>query len=250
MRVFKALAKAALPDSKQLWLRNNYRRIKRWPPVGMVRFGSLRTVSPISSVFGFDRGQCIDRYYIEIFLRDHALDIRGHVIEVGDDCYTHRFGGDQVCKSEILHATSDNPRATIVADLTSAESILSDSYDCIVLTQTLQFIYDTPAAIRTLYRILKPNGVLLATFPGISQISRYDMDRWGDYWRFTTGSACKLFKSVFPPSNVVVKAYGNVLSTVAFLHGLSAEELKKEELDYHDPDYQMVIAIRAVKPNA
>jgi SAM-dependent methyltransferase len=193
-----------------------------------VRFGDLRRLKPISRVFGFDRGLCIDRYYIENFLAKHAEDIRGHVLEIGDDTYTRRFGGDRVARSDVLHVQEGNPKATIVADLTCADSIPSDTFDCIIFTQTLQFIYDVRAAIRHLYRILKPGGVLLATFPGISQISRYDMDRWGDYWRFTTLSARRLFEEVFPPGNVTVRAYGNVLAAVAFLHGLSAEELRRE----------------------
>jgi len=104
------------------------------------------------------------------------------------------------------------------------------------------------AALKTLYRILKPGGVLLATFPGISQISRHDMDRWGDYWRFTTLSARRLLEKVFPAANVRVEAYGNVLAAIAFLHGLATQELRQEELDYGDPDYEVLIAVRAVKP--
>ena len=77
----------------------------------------------------------------------------------------------------------------------------------------------------TIYRILTPGGTLLATFPGISQISRYDMDRWGEYWRFTTLSARRLLEAYFPPSQVSVASFGNVLATVAFLHGLAAEDL-------------------------
>jgi hypothetical protein len=53
---------------------------------------------------------------------------------------------------------------------------------------------------------------------------------------------------VFPPELVSVAPYGNVLSAIAFLHGLAAEELRPEELDHHDPDYQVLIAVRAVKP--
>jgi ubiquinone/menaquinone biosynthesis C-methylase UbiE len=152
-----------------------------------------------------------------------------------------------VAKSDILHVWNDNPRATIVADLTCADYIPSDTFDCIIFTQTLQFIYDVRAALRHLYRILKPGGVLLATFHGISQISRYDMDRWGEYWRFTTLSARRLFEEVFPPEHITIEAYGNVLTAIAFLHGLAAEELKQEELDYHDPDYEVLITVRAVK---
>jgi SAM-dependent methyltransferase len=208
----------------------------RWPPVGWVRFGGLRRLQPTSRVFGFDRGFCIDRHYIKKFLAAHAQDIQGHVLEIGDDAYTRKFGGEHVTKGDVLHVIEGNPKATIVTDLTCAHHILADTFDCIICTQTLQFIYDVQATLKTLYRILKPGGVLLATFPGISQISRYDMDRWGDYWRFTTLSALRLFEEVFPPEHVTVEAHGNVLTAIAFLHGLAAEELRQEELDYHDPD--------------
>ena len=103
------------------------------------------------------------------------------------------------------------------------------------------------AAIVALHRILKPGGVLLATFPCISQISRYDMDRWGEYWRFTTRSAQRLFEEAFLPTNVSVESYGNVLAANALLHGLAAEELRHQELDHQDPDYQLLITVRAVK---
>ncbi len=244
----EALAKAVLPEGTRRRIRAMQRRLGLWPPVGFVRFGSLHRLQPISGVFGFDRGQCIDRYYIENFLAAYSEDIQGHVLEIGDDGYTRRFGGQKVVKSDVLHVQEGNPKATLVADLTCAGHIPSDTFDCIVFTQTLQHIYDVRAALRHLYRILKPGGVLLATFPGISQISRYDMDRWGDYWRFTSLSARRLFEEVFPPENVTVKAHGNVLSAIAFLHGLAAEELRREELDYHDPDYEVIITVRAVKP--
>lgn len=239
--------KTLLPIPARRWLRQKQQRLTRWPPVGLVRFGSFRRLQPISRVFGFDRGLCIDRYYIEDFLARHADDIRGHVLEIGDDGYTRKFGGERVTRSDVLHVVEGNPKATIVADLTCCDHIPTDAFDCIVFTQTLQFIYDVRAALRHLHRILKPRGVLLATFPGISQISRYDMDRWGDYWRFTTLSARRLFEEVFPPENVTVEAHGNVLTAVAFLHGLAAQELKQEELDYHDPDYEVLITVRAVK---
>jgi SAM-dependent methyltransferase len=216
----------------------------------MVEFGSLRRITPISQSFGLDRGLCIDRYYIEHFLAQHSGDVKGKVLEVGDDLYTTRFGEDQVTASDVIHVTEDNVKATMVADLTQAEQIPSDVYDCIVLTQTLQFIYDVRKAVQTLYRILKPNGVLLVTLSGINRISRYDMDRWGEYWRFTTLSASRLFEEIFPPSNVTVQGYGNVLAAVAFLHGLAVSELSQQELDYCDADYDVLITVRVVKPEA
>jgi hypothetical protein len=99
----------------------------------------------------------------------------------------------------------------------------------------------------TLHRALKPGGVLLATFPGISQISRYDMERWGEYWRFTTRSACKIFEEHFSAANVSVEAYGNVLAANAFLQGLALEDVRQKELDYFDPNYEVLITVRARK---
>src|SRR5207247_757763 len=96
------------------------------------------------------------------------------------------------------------------------------------------------------YRILKPGGILLATFPGISKI---DQSEWPDswFWCFTRSSARRLFGDVFGPSNIAVQAFGNVLTAISFLHGLAWEELKREELDYHDPDYEVLITLRAIK---
>jgi len=243
----KCMAADTLPAPVLRWLRDQKRRYGRRPPVGWVHFGSLRRLKPISGVFGFDRGLCIDRYYIERFLSTYSSDIKGRVLEVEDDTYTLRFGGDRVVQSDVLHVEEGNPKATIVADLTFADHIPSDTFDCLICTQTLQFIYDLRVTIRTLYRILKPGGVLLVSFPGISQISRDDMDRWGEYWRFTTLSARRLFEEIFSPDYVTVEAYGNVLAAIAYLHGLAAEELRQNELDHRDPDYEVLITVRAVK---
>jgi SAM-dependent methyltransferase len=200
----------------------------------------------MSQSFGFNRGQPIDRYYIEHFLARHANDVRGRVLEIGDDLYTRRFGGDRVTTRDVLHVTQGNPGATIVGDLTCADHIPCDAFDCVILTQTLHLIYDVRAALNTLYRILKPGGVLLATFPGISQIDHYE---WGNtwYWGFTTRSARRLFLEAFQADNVAVEAHGNVLAAIAFLHGLAVEEMRVEELDYRDRDYELLITARAVK---
>jgi SAM-dependent methyltransferase len=241
-----------VPVRRALWalwsrLWGRWQRLKlRWAII-CVRYGSLR-LKPIRPAFGYGHGQCIDRYYIESFLDRYSADIQGHVLEIADNTYTHQFGGERILRSDVLHVSHDHSRATIVADLTCADQIPSETFDCIILTQTLQFIYDMRATLRTLHRILKPGGVLLATFPGISQIARYDMEHWGEFWRLTTLSSCKLFAEFFPENCVTVQAFGNILTTIAFLHGLVSAELRREELDCHDRDYEMLITVRARKP--
>jgi SAM-dependent methyltransferase len=212
-----------------------------------VRFGDLRRTEPLSRQFGFDRGLPVDRYYIERFLERHASDIQGRVLEVGDDGYARRYGGSQLERCDILHVDDTNPRATFVADLSHGDSIPSDTFDCVILTQTLQLIFDLRSAMSTLHRILKPGGVVLATVPGISQISD---DAWGDswYWGFTTLAAHRLFAVAFDPTLVDVGSSGNVLAASAFLHGLAAEELGRHELEHSDPAYQVIIGVRAARP--
>ncbi len=211
-------------------------------------YNSLRTVHPIRRDFGWQAGQTIDRYYTEeVFLPQHSEDIRGRVLEVGDRRYTQRFGGEKVTKSDVLNVKAGHETTTIVADLTSAGHIPSNVFDCAILTFTLQFVYDVRSALRTLHRILKPGGVLLIAVPGISQIARYDDDNWGEYWRFTSRSAQMLFAEVFQPESLTIRTYGNVLATIASLHGLISQELRREELDHRDRDYELLITIRAVK---
>lgn len=243
----KSAVKQILGESITAWIRQKRNRWRRWPPVGWVRFGSLRSVQPIARAFGRGYGWIIDRYYIENFLSQHRGDIRGSVLEIGSNVYTVRFG-QAVTSSDVLHVIAGNPQATIVADLTKDEGLPECRFDCMILTQTLQFIYDVPAAIRTVHRILRPGGVVLCTVPGISKISVYDQQRWGDYWRFTTMSIGRLFESVFPPDSVQVRAHGNVLAATAFLQGMVVEDVTPGELDFHDPEYELMITIRAVKP--
>jgi glycosyltransferase involved in cell wall biosynthesis/SAM-dependent methyltransferase len=237
-----------LPAPVRHWLWTKWRRDDYRPPVGWVRFGSLRRVTPISRHFGFDRGLPIDRYYVEDFLARYADDIRGHVLEIGDETYTRRMGGDRVTRSDVLHVEEGNPKATCVADLTRADQLPSDTFDCIILTQTLPFIYDVRAAVMTIYRILKPGGVALVTVPGITQIDRESAENWGQYWSFTKQSAKRIFDEVFPSKNVTAEAHGNVLAASAFLYGIATQELHRDELDYHDPNYDVIIAVRAVRP--
>ena len=218
------------------------------PPVGKAWFHSLRSVRPIRRNFGLDSGgQCVDRYYIERFLDARSADVKGRVLEIGDNAYTMRYGGAKVTRSDVLHARPGNSAATIVGDLSTGQGIPDGAFDCMILTQTLPFIYDVEGTIRTIHRLLAPGGVALLTMSGISQISRYDMEQWGDFWRFTAMSAERLFTEVFQPERVTVEAHGNVLAAVAFLHGIVVSELKPEELDFRDPDYEVTITLRAVK---
>jgi SAM-dependent methyltransferase len=225
--------------------RARLRRLAQWPPVGHVRLGSLNRTRPISRNYGWERGTPIDRFYIDRFLTEHANDVKGRVLEIGDDEYTRRYGANRVTNSEILHASEGNPDATLVADLADAPQIADATYDCVICTQTLLLIYDVRSAVQTLHRILKPGGTALVTVPGVSRICRDEADEWGDYWRFTTDSATRLFADEFGEGNTTTTAYGNVLAATAMLHGLAAEEIKAAKLNDTDRDFEVLIGVRA-----
>jgi len=236
------------PKAMLLWFlpaigRRTARRWRRWRD-RKIDFGSFRRLTPISDDFGADRGTPVDRYYIEAFLKQNAGDIRGSVLEIGDDHYTKTYGSG-VTRSDVLNV-HPSPTATFVADLASGEAIPSERFDCLIVTQTLQYVLDVEKAIATLSRILKDGGVVLATVPGITQISR---DDWADLWcwSFTPLSARKLFERHFAARDVTVEAHGNVLASISFLEGVPAGALTAAELDVHDAQYPMLITIRAVK---
>jgi SAM-dependent methyltransferase len=243
------LFKASLPPVRR-WLRARHETDADIPPVGLVRFGSLRRLAPISRDWGDDRGGPIDRYYITGFLDRNRQDVRGRVLEIAEDVYAKWFGDDRVEQIDILqYREGEHPRATFVGDLTDAPNLPTDAFDCVILTQTLQLIYDLRGAVATVHRILKPGGVVLVTVPGITPVNRHDRESWGNSWcwSFTALSTRRLFEERFPGGGVTVETYGNVLAAASFLYGLGQRELTARELDHHDPDYEMVIALRAQK---
>lgn len=234
----------AVPGAARPVLRRGLRALgRRAPRPGLTQVWPLRRLAPLSREFGFDRGLPVDRYYIEGFLAAHAHLVAGRVLEVGDDTYTRRFGGTRVTRSDVLNIDPAIPGTTLVADLADAAHLPSASFDCVVLTQTLHLVYDLPAAAATLHRILRPGGTLLLTVPGISPVST---DRWADtwYWSLTPHAARRLFTEAFG-SEVEVATHGNVLASVAFLEGLAAHELSGRELDAVDPQFPLLVTVRA-----
>jgi SAM-dependent methyltransferase len=222
------------------------RRARQRPRVSHVDFGDLASVMPVSRKFGVDRGSGIDRWYIERFLARHAADIRGRVLEVADRRYTRRFGGCAVTQSDVLHLR-EGFGATLVADLVTGDGIPAMAFDAIVLTQTLQFVYEVRDAIAVLHRSLASGGVLLATVPGISQLSRYDADHWGEFWRFTRESLERLLAERFGAESVDVRAHGNVKVAVGLLQGLACEDLDPGDFDSDDRDYELILTARAIR---
>jgi SAM-dependent methyltransferase len=216
----------------------------RFVRLSRARLGLFSRTLPLSDDWGYSRGQPIDRFYIDRFLSEHRDDIRGDVLEVKEPLYTRRYGRD-VGRSDVLDIDAANPQATLVADLSDRGSLAEQHFDCIVLTQTLQYVGDVAAAVQNVNRALRPGGVLLLTVPGTN---RADEDpRSPSLWSFTEAGCACLLETEFGSSNIAVRSYGSVLVAVAFLSGMARHELTPAELDLHDPRFPVVVAARAVR---
>jgi SAM-dependent methyltransferase len=218
-----------------------------WRRGERVDMGDLGRLEPPSRLMGLDRGTPVDRWYIERFLAAHAAQVRGRVLEVADDRYTRQFGGDRVTERAVLHAVPGNSAATLVGNLETGEGIPDARFDCAIVTQVLECVFEVGDAVRHIHRLLAPGGTALVTLPAIAPVSRYDAERWGEYWHFSEQSAARLFEPVFGAANVQVESHGNHAAAHACVAGMAAAELRDEQLTAQDADYPVVVTVLATK---
>lgn len=222
-------------------------RLSVWPPVDLVLFGLLRRMTPLD-VIDTGRGTAVDRIYVERFLAREAAAIYGDVLEVGGRDYARRFGRGRVRTSAVLDSSMGaGPDIDYIADLTECPEIPSASFDCVILPQTLLFIYDVRAAVRNLHRILKPGGIALVTAPGITQAVPDDKSKGGQFWSFTEESLARLFGDIFGRENVHIASYGNVFTTTALLYGVASEDLRATDFASDDPNFPLILTVRATR---
>jgi len=235
LRLRDRLLRRMLPPAVRAW----------WRRGEGVDMGDLGRLEPPSRLMGLDRGTPVDRWYIERFLAANATRICGRVLEVADDRYSRQFGGDRVTERAVLHAVAGNAAATIVGNLETGEGIPVARFDCAIVTQVLECVFDVGAAVLHLHRLLAPGGTALVTVPAIAPVSRYDAERWGEYWHFSEQSAARLFDPVFGAANVRVESHGNHAAAHACLAGMAASELRDEQLAAFDADYPVVVTVVA-----
>lgn len=201
------------------------------------------TVKPVSKLFGLSRGGSIVRYYIDSFINEYRKYIQGKVLEIGDDRYSH--SKTHSVQTDILLFSDDKEvneetSGVIYGDLRNGKGIKDDYYDCIIMTQVLNFMSDIKNIAEVIRKKLRIGGVCLITVSGITPISRYDMDRWGHYWNFTTKGLNELLDNT--DLDIAICEYGNVKAACAFLQGMSVQDLSADDLSYNDEDFPIVIS--------
>jgi SAM-dependent methyltransferase len=226
-------------------VRGAIRRAARRIAIRRPRWGNLRRREPFSRRYGADRGTPVDRWYLERFMARHEDDIRGRVLEVADPRYSapHR---DRITELDILDVDDGNELATVVADLDDQDPLPASTYDCVIITQTMQYVRDPRVSLASLWRSLAPGGVLLLSVPALAKVDHHlaEIDRW----RILPAGLRVLLTEVAPQGDLEIAAFGNLLAANAFLLGIAAEELDPAELAPEDDDYPMLSCARLRKP--
>src|SRR5262249_5392027 len=155
--------------------------------------GNLRRIDPIDPIWGYGRGTPVDRWLLARFFDEQRVDIRGRVLEVATPLYSGAHLG-RIDRIDILDIDPENQEATIIADLDDLGSLPERDFDCVICTQTLQYVVNLEVAIENLWQSLAPGGVLLASVPALAK--RDPNGALVDRWRLMPGGLTALIERV------------------------------------------------------
>ena len=223
------------------------------PIIRGLRGRQLRRLKPFGD--GAQRGEAIVRRYWERFLEAHRSDIHGRCLEIGSQVTTRRFGGTAVRTADGIDLAPHSAEITIVADLSRADPLSGDAYDCFIIPFSMHLIYDVDAALYHSLRLLKPGGVLLMNFPCVDYYFPRGLDMGTGrslfmFWWFTPIQVENLLRRTgLGDGDYELRIDGNLFARVAYQMNMPVEELSVEELNYVDEGHPLLISVRAVKPS-
>lgn len=223
-----------------------------WPLIRNLRAMQFRRLRPFRN--GEQVGTSVTRLYWLNYLEKHRADIRGHGLEVGTTATIKQYGGSALTQADAIDLTGHSPEVNVVADLSRADHVPGDVYDCFVNQFTTAVIYDIDAALYHSIRLLKPGGVLLINFWTVDFYFNRGLDMGTGaplfmYWNFTPIQVENMLRRIgLTETDYEIESFGNVLTRMANLLNIPAEELTRHEFEYVDPGQPLVICVRVVKP--
>lgn len=199
-------------------------------------------VLPFDRDFGDSRGTPVGRYYVEKFLRENADQVRGRCLEFGDPRYKSYFPAAE--KYEVV-SIKPGPGVDYVCDIHDPKGLPEGEYDSIVCTQVFEHLARPELAAQSLYRLLKPGGVLLLTAPFLNPVHGLPLD----FRRFTPNA----LELILQDAGLVVDSIdfgGNSNVSLGSMLGMVQEDFTTKELEIKDPVYPYNCLIRAHRPTA
>jgi len=247
-----------MASSKNDSLRTRYLAVKQgnhwqsWPLIRHLRTLRYRRLMPLGG--GKSEGLSTIRYYWADFLERQRQDIRGRALEIGETTTIRAYGGDALTQADALDLAAHSPEVRVVADLSRADHVPGEMYDCFVNQFTTCVLYDIQAALYHAIRLLKPGGVLLINFWCVDFYFHRGLDMgtgaplYMHHW-FTPIGVHDLFQRLnLTEADYHVTTYGNLLTRMAFLLNIPAREYTPAELEHNDPGQPLLICVRAVRP--
>jgi hypothetical protein len=244
--------------SKNARLRQRYLEVKQgnhwhtWPIIRTLRAMQMRRLQPFYQ--GRSAGLSIIRYYWADFLEQHQRDIRGHGLEIEETVTLRQYSGEMLTQADAIDLSAHSPEVRVMADLSRADAVPGEQYDCFVIPFSTAVIYDIEAALYHAVRILKPGGVLLVNFWCIDYYLHRGLDMgtggalYMHHW-FTPIQVHGLLRGLdLCEQHYQVQVYGNLMARMAFLLNLPARDLTPVERDQVDPGQPLLICARVVKP--
>jgi hypothetical protein len=245
--------------SKNDRLRQRYLEVKQgnhwhtWPIIRNLRAVQMRRLQPLYS--GRSAGLSIIRYYWADFLEQHQADVRGYGLEIEETTTLRQYGGEKLIQADAIDLSAHNAEVRVVADLSRADAIAGNQYDCFLIPFSTAVIYDIEAALYHAVRIVKPGGVLLVNFWCMDYYLHRGLDMgtggalYMHHW-FTPIQVHGLLRRLdLCDQDYQVQIYGNLMARMAFLLNLPARDLTARERDHVDPGQPLLICARVVKPS-
>jgi SAM-dependent methyltransferase len=243
-------ARATLGGVARRW-RSLWLSLRALPGLRTRRGRQLRRLWPFDE--GRERGQPVIRHYWEEFLQQHRADLRGDCLEIGSTQTLRRLGGPEVRRADALDM-AQRDGVTVVADLSRADGLAGNTYDCFLVPFTMHLIYDIDAALHHAVRLLKPGGVLLVNFPCVDYYFPDGLDMGTGrplfvFWWFTPIQVENLLRRAgLSAEDYALTVSGNLFARVAHQMNMPVEELTDRERTHRDGGHPLLISARVVRP--
>lgn len=197
-------------------------------------------VLPYGQLFGVGRGLPVGRYYVENFLRRNAHLVRRRCLEFGDPHYRSFF--PDATAYEVINV-GPGKHVTYVCDIHNLENVPLEAFDAIICTQVFEHLAYPEKAAVSLYRLLKPGGVVLLTAPFLNPVHYVPTD----FRRFTPECLEMILKDAGLRVDEVDFGGNCLIGTGSFL-GMVTEDFTRAEMDRKDRIFPYNILIRASRP--
>lgn len=235
----------ALPPRLRTLSRSAYRGVNRL--ASTPRWGSFLRAAPFSDDDQREPGTPIDSFYVRAFVDANLDAVRGRVLAARDTELVDRSAVGRVSSVDVFDIDPYNVSAKILTDLCDPVAFDPASYDCIIVTQTIQRLADPALGLKVLWSALRPGGSILLSSPVVAPVDRaHGINR--DLWRYSSYGLQTLVRSVLPDAQCSACDFGSLATAIGFIAGIPKERMPQRALAWHDERVPVVACARLDRP--